>query len=190
MWLLDLRSGVSRVLGRSVLGSGGEISWAPGAKILYQVPGNQNFRLLDWETGEERPLVRNDSVGWIFQPQYSPDGGRVAVHWNRLGVPGLWIITLADESQLLLQKGRYIPVGWSTRSEAVYALQAEIWDRVPSGRRVYEFRLNGGEPKLIAIFPITVAEVRITRDGRRFVATAEETKSDVWVVDNFDPPAN
>jgi Tol biopolymer transport system component len=190
VWLSDLGSGTSLAFLRSVLSSSGSISWSPGTKILYQAIGNRNYRVLDPDTKEERLLIQNDSVGWIFEPQYSLDRRSVAVFWNRGAEPGLWRINLADDSQSLLQKGRYIPIGWAADGQAVYALELEGWDPAAWGRKVYRIRMAGGEPKIAALFPFVVSHVRMTRDSRRFVATAEETKSDAWRIDNFDPRSN
>jgi Tol biopolymer transport system component/predicted Ser/Thr protein kinase len=45
-----------------------EITWSPGRRILYQRPGGRNCNILDPETGEEKPLVQNESVGLVFGP--------------------------------------------------------------------------------------------------------------------------
>ncbi len=95
--------------------------------------------------------------------------------------------TWATGRGLCSRNGTYIPVGWSARGVTVYALEEEEWEIGPACRRVYEFGLTGGEPKLNAIFPVKVSDVTMTRDGRRFVATVGETKSDVWMIENFDP---
>jgi hypothetical protein len=47
--------------------------------------------------------------------------------------------------------------------------------------------LKGGEVKTIASLPFEeIGGVSMTPDGRRFVYTVYSSRSDVWVVDNFD----
>ena len=72
------------------------LAWWPSQRILYHEPGS-NFNFLDPNTGERQPLLRDSSVGWIFQPVFSPDGSRLAVLWNNVRQgPGLWIIPVAN----------------------------------------------------------------------------------------------
>ncbi|MGH7456368.1 MAG: hypothetical protein ACRENG_33770, partial [bacterium] len=80
VWKVNVKGGTPRPFVRSNLsGSTFSIAWTPGSKILYHRPGDQNFHLLDPDTGEETALVWNESVGWIFDPCYSPDGKSLVV---------------------------------------------------------------------------------------------------------------
>jgi Tol biopolymer transport system component/tRNA A-37 threonylcarbamoyl transferase component Bud32 len=93
--------------------------WAPGERILYHRAGNRNWHFLDAQTGAETPLVRNDSVGWMFSPQYSPDGQSVAVEWNRRQ-PGTWLVSLRDATQKLLMPDPFVPFAWSSDGAFVF----------------------------------------------------------------------
>lgn len=55
------------------------VSWAPGALILYQRHGNRNYFFIDPATSAERPLLTDESLGWVFGPRVSPDRSRLAV---------------------------------------------------------------------------------------------------------------
>ena len=47
--------------------------------------------------------------------------------------------------------------------------------------------VNGGAVQNIADLPFEeIGSVAMAPDGRRFVATVYSSRSDVWVVDNFD----
>jgi hypothetical protein len=61
------------------------------------------------------------------------------------------------------------------------------WEELAWGRKVYRIAIASGDTTLAALFPFPVSHVRMTRDSRRFVVSLEETKSDVWRIDNFDP---
>jgi hypothetical protein len=85
--------------------------------------------MVDPATGQARPLVGNEKVGWLFSPRVGPAGDLVAVYWNRAPRRGVWLISLRDSSQTLLKEGRLEPVGWTADGTAVLALD---WDRVSS----------------------------------------------------------
>jgi len=161
-----------------------QISWSPGRYVLYQTPGNQNVNILDAETGEEKPLVQNKSVGLLFYPRYSPDGNKVAVFWNRLSQRGVWVISLIDNSETFLCGGYLYPAGWSPDEGSIYAYGSISGDKMlsipvgPAGRAA---------PRSVLTIPESIAGASVSADGKRFVYSAAETKSDVWVVDNFDP---
>jgi eukaryotic-like serine/threonine-protein kinase len=97
-------------------------SWAPGAHILYHRAGNRNYHFVDPATGAEEPLVSNDSVGWMFDARYSPDGRYVSVTWNR-EQPGVWLIDLRDGTQRRLPSAATTgSAGWSSDGQWVYMM--------------------------------------------------------------------
>ncbi|MDH3285093.1 MAG: protein kinase, partial [Acidobacteriota bacterium] len=166
------------------------LAWAPGEEILSQEPGNRNFTVLDTTTNETRPLVADESVGWIFDPHVSPDGSRVAVMWNRRWEhgkerpfgQGLWTVSIEDGAETLLRKGLLVPVGWSPDGEHVFAVteQHELV-RVPA---------TGGEPDVLVRLPFDeFSAVHLSPDATRLVVSVPETESDVWLIEGFDPEA-
>ena len=154
--------------------------------ILYQRPGNQNFHVLDAERSTERPLLSNDSTGWIFGPCPSPDGSQVAVYWNRkVEGEGLWLISLADDSQTLLQEGNSWPIGWSADGEWLFA-----WNYSERPVRIRKIRLDGSESRIFVTLPfeqVGSGGITMTADGNRIICSVEEAISDVWLLENFDP---
>jgi hypothetical protein len=53
--------------------------------------------------------------------------------------------------------------------------------------RIVQVSLNGGGIKTIAtLSPHEIGSVTMTRDARTVVYTAYSSRSDVWIVDNFD----
>jgi Tol biopolymer transport system component len=181
VWRVSVNGGTPRPFDDSELSGGtGRVSWSPGANILYQRPGNRSFNVLDPTTEEESPLVEDDSVGWMFDPQYSPDGKKVAVFWNRSPLRGLWLISLEDSSQAPLHESRY-PIGWSSDGNWILARQK-------AGKEILMIPIGGGEAKMLVKLPFgEIGEVRMTPDGRQFVCGVHEIQSDVWLVENFDP---
>jgi Tol biopolymer transport system component len=180
VWRVSSEGGTPRPFVRSELSGTMDVSWGPTG-ILYLRPGNRNFHILDPSTEEERPLVEDDSVGWMFTPSYSPDGKKVAVSWNRRP-DGLWLISLEDSSQVLLYEGGVRPVGWSPDGNWIYAWHEE-------DRKIVIVPVSGGDAKSLgeSSFEGTVVDYSMTPDGKRFVFAVSETQSDVWLVENFDP---
>lgn len=165
------------------------VSWAPGTNILYQRPGNRNFSILSPETETETPLVQDDSVGWIFDPCYSPNGKQLAVYWNRKpSGPGLWILSINDKSARLLKEGMIFPIGWSTDAKWVYAYDqqgiAKISVQTAESERMPQ--IPGWDKKLKKD---EAHPVDMSRDEKSFILNFCEQQSDVWVVENFDPEA-
>jgi Tol biopolymer transport system component len=171
---------------RSSVGS--PIAWSPDRTILYQRPGNKNFHALDPVSEQETPLVKDESVGWIFAPRYSPDGRSVAVYWNhRLG-SGIWIITLADRSETRVFEGFAMPAGWSPDGKWVYVLEG-------SPARIHAVPARGGDARLLTTLPWPYIGGDspldcTTGDGRRFVCAVTQSSSDAWIVRNFDRDVN
>ncbi|MCI0496242.1 hypothetical protein L0Z72_14640, partial [candidate division KSB1 bacterium] len=170
------------------------VIWGPGNQILYQRPGNRNFHILNPLAAEERPLVANDSVGWMFSPCFSPDGKNLAVSWNRrepgktrgpTSASGIWLISFEDSSQFFLLKGNFYPIMWSDNGEWLYTWRP---DKKPI--EIIKVPVNGGKPKTIitlAFENIEMNGISMTPDGKKIVFAAFETQSDVWLMENFDP---
>jgi Tol biopolymer transport system component len=137
--------------------------------------------ILDPATGDEEPLVRNES-GYPFNPAYSPNGKKIAVYWNRVPRAGLWVISLVDNSETLLRAGRRArPAGWSPDGSSLYAYAGTDMLSIPvepSGRDA---------PHTILTAPGDIASASVSADGKKLVYSAAEKKSDVWVVNKFDP---
>jgi hypothetical protein len=72
------------------------------------------------------------------------------------------------------------PIGWSRDGEWILAIEG--------GGRLVKVPRNGGPEQVVLSLP--VKQVRIgsmSPDGASLVVSAVESKSDAWLVDNFDP---
>jgi serine/threonine protein kinase len=189
IWKVNSNGGTPRPLSEDNISiSSLTLTWAPGSEILYQLPGNRNFRALNPETKKERLLVPNDSVGWMFYPCYSHDGKKLAVFWNRFDEKnqrehGVWLISLQDSSQSRLQEGFFNPIEWSGDNEWIYAI-----DPYQKPYTIIRISVRGGE----AIEHVTLpfedinADLTMTPDGKRIVCSVNERQADVWLMANFD----
>ena len=182
VWRVSADGGPARPFEKSKLSSDSpNLTWFPGFEILYHKPGNQNFHFLNPKTEEEQPLIKNDSVGWMFYPKYSPDGKKVAVNWNRKKDRGLWIISLQDFSQVLLHSGSIFPIQWSSDMKSVYAQES-------GSSEILMIPVSSGKVKTFLNLPSEkISSIDISADGKKVVYSVSETQSDAWLMENFDP---
>jgi serine/threonine protein kinase len=183
VWTIESDGSSPQPIDSTRLSSNYVLTWFPGRKILYQEPTARNLKILDPETGEEESLIQDDSVGWVFSPRYSPDGKTIAVWWNRSDNRmdrGLWVISLSDRSATLIARGNAYPIGWSPDGASIYSVST-------SSDTITAIPLEGGDPQNLLTLPGTIADASVSPDGRRFVCSVAETKSDVWLMLNFDP---
>ena len=182
VWKVSSSGGTPRVFPDTELSH--YLAWAPGPDILYQQPGNRNLGVLDSETGEKRLLVPEGSPGWMFSAHYSPDGKRVAMACNRPAGQGLWVTSLEDSSETFLAPTLY-PVGWSPDGAWIYAKE---WNKKGGISDLVMVPARGGDPELFMNLPLDgVSEISIAPDGKYVVCNVSEYRSDVWLMENFDP---
>ena len=190
VWRVRSTGGAPRHFNNSeISGDVFDLTWSPGYDILYRRPGNRNVHILDPKTEEERELVPNDSVGWMFRPRFSPGGDKVAVFWNRYqprGSRGLWLISFADSSQTLLHKGSWFPIEWSEDGQWIYA-----WEKGQKAHKIIMVYLKSGASKPLVTLPFDRLDSwsmpTMTPDGKHIVCAVTETQSDIWLMENFDP---
>jgi len=179
VWKVNSAGGLAKEFANSKASDNGYVSWSPGEKIIYQKSGNRNFHILDPITQEETPLIKDDSVGWSFFACYSPDNKKVAFVWNRLPSPGLWIIDLSNNSETQLRKDALYPLMWSQDGKWIYA-------RTRDDYRIKMIEVHGSQNRIFYV-PEKGSFSSMTSDGKNIVLSLFESKSDIWLVENFDP---
>ncbi len=185
VWKVPVQGGTPLPYERTQVSPSCGLAWAPGSRILYQMPGNRNFSLLDPESEEESPLLDDDSPGWMFNPRSSADGERIAVFWSRRdpGSSGIWIIDLDDGAGYRAHGGDADPIGWSATGASVYALTHD-----PGPAKILEIRTEGGDVQTVFEWSEeSDLEVCDADPGvERFVCMVAESSSDIWLVEAFD----
>ena len=171
----------------------GACTWGAGQSILYQREGNRNFSVLNVETGKEHPLISNDTVGWLFRPLLSPDGGTLAVYWNRSlgdqGTPagrGIWTMAPdgGDQRMILHRDSIYAPLGWSSDGNSLYVYSSEM----SANPDIFILPATGGAAKKVTEIPLRdVTSLRMSPDCKRFICCVGDRRSDLWLVEDFDP---
>jgi len=198
VWTVNAEGGMPRALASSDLSDSFDLTWSPATQILYQQPGNRNYYELDPETRGERLLVRSP-VGWIFSPVHSPDGQHIAVSWNRRPNRGIWIIDVKNSRNTPVYTtaaASAMPVGWGPDGRSIYVVEGKNSTyrglTAPLGETITDAKIlvvpvNGGDVETVADLPFDeIGGVAMAPDGRRFIVTVYSSRSDVWVVDNFD----
>jgi len=165
---------------KAPLPSGSEqIAWSPKGKLAYQLPGNQNYNLVDPASGEASPLLPK-VTGWFFRPTFSPTGDKLAVFWNR-STRGVWIIDMTTRKSTLAAAGEKDPIGWSKDGKWIYvASRATL-----GGRKIERLELAKGKLEPWLALPARferLKSVRLNNDGHEFLLNVEEGSSDVWLV--------
>jgi serine/threonine-protein kinase len=188
VWIVGRDGGTPRVVATSQFDSGNRLAWAPSPTIVYQVPDDQNYHLLDPETAQETPLLKDGLHGWLYDPRPSPDGRHVAVWWNRTdSLPdGIWLVATSDGSRRFVREGLH-PIGWHRSGEALFAMPTDPGGAPAS--EIYLVSVPDGRAELYVTLPFRAQSrgLDISPDGLRIVAAVEETQADAWMVENFDP---
>jgi Tol biopolymer transport system component/DNA-binding winged helix-turn-helix (wHTH) protein len=209
VWVIDASGGEPMALSVNDMSDTFDLTWSPGSRILYQQAANRDYYELDPDARSERFLVRDSAVGWIFAPVYSPDGEKIAASWNRPRAQppgrGIYVIDVKDRRERIVFKtsapgaaGDSVrPIGWSSDSRWIYVLDGKVLNlrgpESPGGEtitaaRILRVSVTGGEVDTVVALPFDeIGSVSVTPDGRRFVCTVYSSRSDVWVVDDFDP---
>jgi Tol biopolymer transport system component len=195
---ISASGGDARPFTRTV-GSGdraGDLAWSPGKRILYQKSANRNFGLLDPATEEETPLLKNESLGRLWRPRYSPDATRVVVFRQETDGTGrgISVISVESSAEQRVFDGFAWPLGWSPDGASVYVVaSAKIGPAMTfTDPEILKIPARGGPAVEVAKLPFKEVNIAdggndVSSDGRRFVFSVPDTRSDTWLVENFDP---
>ena len=157
------------------------VTWFPDGRLAWQTPDARDYRIRDLATGSEETLVTDPSVGWVFEPRFSPTGDQVAVNWNRPPQVGLWILSWPGRVERFLAPGLR-PVGWSSDGTRIYANQS-------GGDELVSVEPNSGATETVAQFSAgaIASTCALGPDHRLVVCGLVEGNSDAWLIEDFDP---
>jgi serine/threonine protein kinase/Tol biopolymer transport system component len=193
VWIISANGGAAHVLENTNASAtnNNKLAWWPSRDIIYQQPGLRNFLQINDKTHEEKPIIPppSQSKGYVYErPVFSLDGKKIAAYWNRKD-GGLWIISLEPYSETLLETSDIFPFGWSPDGKYVYAIRLESIDQ--GGRDIVRVQVAApNEIISVATLPGSVTEedcASVSPDGHEIVVSIGEEKSDVWLMENFDP---
>jgi Tol biopolymer transport system component len=191
VWKVSTQGGTPYQFAESKLSDSMRLTWSPQSNILYQRQGNRNFHILNPETEEEIPLIKDDSVGWAPLQKCSPDGNRIALNWNRNGFDkdGIWVISLGDSSQKLLKQGLFRHIDWSEDGRWVHAVEYDSLKYKPGKEDYIKIELESGQVTELPViaFKINGESYYKTINERPEIFIHSKTISDIWMIENFDP---
>jgi eukaryotic-like serine/threonine-protein kinase len=165
------------------------LAWSPVQDVIYQQPGVRNYLRVDEKAHTEKPIIQGDPHrGWLpYWPYLSPDGKKLAFYWNRKD-SGTWIVSMEPYSETLLRIASY-PVGWSPDGSFIYVLAKE--KASTKARGIFKVQVSPPHNSVLAaLLPTTLSErdaASVSPNGREIVASITDEKSDVWLLENFDP---
>jgi Tol biopolymer transport system component len=182
VWKISAQGGRPYQFAKTELSIDQVILWAPEPHITYLKTGNRNFQILDPKTEEETSLVKDESVGWIFSPCYSPDGKKVAVYWTRAPAPGLWVISLGDPAEKLIREWS-LPFDWSPDGKWIYT-----YEQKSEKNKYLMIEAESGKTRALPTIPYTIEgkTYHMLIGGQPEIRVVGRTLSDVWIVENFD----
>lgn len=182
VWTMTLPSGTPRSY-EGTTGAGNPMAWCEGG-ILFQRLGNQNFGVLDPDSGTVRDLLEEE-IGWPFNPICGPDGEHVAFFWNRPPSRGLWTLSLRTGEARLLEGGFHSPVAWSGDGEWIYAVDLKI----PNRTTWFRVRYPQGGAEIIAELDhgvLTRRTMASSIDGSTLMLGLRDVRTNVWLVEDFE----
>jgi Tol biopolymer transport system component/DNA-binding winged helix-turn-helix (wHTH) protein len=179
-----------------------ELAWAPGDRPLYQITGGRNYSIIDLQGRRQQSLIKDSSVGWVASPAYSPDRRKLVVAWNRPPVHGLFVFDAVDLRETLIYRNpgpTHLfpwPIGWSSDAKFIYAYRGKRaatrgvtvpYEETLTEASIVRISLAGGHVETIVSLPYEeIGSITMFPDGRKFLCTVYSSRSDVWVVEDFD----
>jgi serine/threonine-protein kinase len=194
LMITDVASGRTTRLGRGpgdAVGNGLPPVWSrDGRTILYPAAGFRSYLVVDRITGRERPLVSNESIGWMFNPVFSPGATSVVVMWHRPPSTRLWLIELEDgrQRELPVKGPAGPPMLWPRDSLVYYEGEYHRGDTTEGVTEIMRADLHTGQSNTFARMPVPCTEgMALSRDERTLVCGIATVTSDVWMAESAPP---
>jgi Tol biopolymer transport system component/DNA-binding winged helix-turn-helix (wHTH) protein len=202
IWVTDPTGGALRGVSTGDVSESYELTWATRTALFYQQAGNRDFYVVDPERGGGETMLwhRDQPLGWLFSPTVSPDGQRIAAFWNRPQGRGVWVLHAATGEKALLvsdEQADALPLAWSRDGRRLFLVSGERaayrgvtvkLGETTRNTRVSSVPVAGGPVTTVAVLPFAeVGGLTITPDGKHIVCAVYTSRSDVWIVDQFDP---
>jgi Tol biopolymer transport system component len=204
LYRVDVTSGAVTPIVRSEPGEFRfQPAWSPDNKKVYLIHTQaelkrQDLAMRDFKSGRETELVRAQRPYFIRQFALSPDGRQLAFTWEADGqkkgclkvIPATGgeprDLFCTDEALLFYMTvrwtpdGRYILFGQKGHSvDVAHHQTVELW-RIPA---------EGGQPQKLGLGMDLLQFLTVHPDGRRVAFQGGQYAAEVWVMENFLPPA-
>jgi Tol biopolymer transport system component len=173
-------------------------SWSADGKTLFYLrwgPAKTSLIVArDLATGQEREIysVTEPSV-YQSGVRISPDGQRLAVvvRDKEGRFRSLTVVPAAGgEAREVLQSTQLawpVSIAWAPDGQGLLFVKQPV-DRNPK-TELWLVPVQGGEPWKLDLSAPNIRDVRVHPDGRRIAYTSGTDRTEVWVMENFLPPA-
>ena len=199
-WVVSADGGTAHAVSNGTVSDSYVVAWSSRSRIVYQHPDNRDFVFVDTANArEEGRLLGQTAGGWVFSPELAPDRRHLALEWVQAGRHGVWLFNLLSGDRRLLLQQNAMPIGWAAGGKSVYAVkfkpgvhrgQSVILGETTRETRVLEIPVDGRPAREVLLLPFEeVGGVTISADGRTIVCAVYSSRSDVWIVENFDAAA-
>jgi hypothetical protein len=163
-----------RVVFGCALSGAGEM-WVDEIQLHSKNATGQWERVAIKNAGFEESAPQTKPAGWN-----TPRGGYVFQVTESNPYRGKHCLSITSAHTV----GSFAPIGWSADGKYVYAFDSA------GGRKVSMVRADGAEVKPLGELFVnansSIESAAITPDGQRIVYSANQVRSDVWIVENFD----
>jgi len=165
-----------------------------GKTVFYTYPDRERLVAYDLRSGQETTVIEKPGLIW---GAISPDGQRLGINvnsdksWSLLVMPAS-----GGEARELVRvdKEKEVPFlgspWWTPDGRYIAFLKGVKKGMTPNQWQLWRVAVEGGEPQRLGL---TVGQqmggLRPHPDGRRLATTDFKVNLEVWVMENFLPPA-
>jgi len=189
---VDVQTGQVTTLAPVPTGSGfPRFDFSPDGKTLFYIKNRVVAR--DLKSGQEAVIVEKPGLN---RAVVSPDGRQLLIGVNEKGTQILFIMPVAGgEARELMRvdNEKEVPFWgspWWTPDGRYIAFLKGIKGKTPEQWNLWRVAVEGGEPQRLGL---TVGRqmggLKPHPDGRRLATTDFKVNLEVWVMENFLPPA-
>ena len=195
MMRVDAQTGqATSVMPRS-LGPFPRFDLSPDGKTIFykHTPDAQQAQLLarDLQSGREIEIIRKPGLMYV---SVSPDGQRVVIGAEENGVTVLSVMPAAGGEARELVKTRtdgtnYRGCSWTPDGRYVIFATTSKGSTPIENVQLWRVAAEGGEPQRLDVGVDSPYYLRVHPDGRRVAIGTWTVTTEIWVMENFLPPA-
>ena len=187
LWKVNINNGkLHKFQGDSLSGDSHHLIWNNENKIIYQKEENRNFYVLDSSTEERTELLKDDSVGWGFEPSFSQYMNYLSLTWNRIEGAGLWLIPilngiLDEKNAKRINSCDCYTIGWSKDGSLIYTANRD------GEVKIRTIQINDGSIIDSISVPSLTSDVKMASEKNIFILKIDsEEKTDLWYINDFE----
>jgi len=195
MMRVDAQTGQATPVMPRSLGPFPRFDLSPDGKTIFykHTPDAQQAQLLarDLQSGREIEIIRKPGLMYV---SVSPDGQRVVIGAEENGVTVLSVMPAAGGEARELVKTRtdgtnYRFCSWTPDGRYVIFATTSKGSTPIENVQLWRVAAEGGEPQRLDVGVDSPYYLRVHPDGRRVAIGTWTVTTEIWVMENFLPPA-